>query len=86
MYKIVFERQALKDLEKVKSSPLKKQVYKLLDILEQDPYRPPVEKLRGDLDGLYSRRINVQLRLVYEIFEQQQTVKIIAMWTHYETI
>ena len=86
MYKIIFGKRALKDYEKIKSSPLKKQIYKLLDILEQDPYKPPVEKLGGDLEGFFSRRINIQHRLVYEIYDEDQIVKILAMWSHYENM
>lgn len=83
MYEIRLEKHAKKDLEKIKNSPLKKQLYSLLEILEEDPYSPPYEKLFGDLKGLYSRRINIQHRLVYRIDEEKKAVIILSMWTHY---
>ncbi len=83
MYKLLFSKQALKDYEKVKASKLKKQVYHLLEVLEKDPFQPPYEKLLGDLSGAYSRRINLQHRLVYSVSEENQTVLIFRMWTHY---
>ena len=83
---IVFTKQAQKDAQKVKSARLKPKVQLLLDAIREDPFKipPPYEKLVGDLAGSYSRRINIQHRLVYEVYELQQTVKIIRMWTHYE--
>jgi Txe/YoeB family toxin of toxin-antitoxin system len=82
----VFTRQAVKDAKKISQSGLKPQVERLLEILKEDPYRnpPPYEKLLGDLSGACSRRINIQHRLVYQILNEIQTVKIIRMWTHYE--
>ena len=88
MYKIVYRRQALKDLDKIKASNLKDKTKMLIDIIKETPYQtpPPYEKLIGDLEGAYSRRINVQHRLVYQIFEKEKTIKILRMWTHYENI
>ena len=86
MWKIVFTKQAQKDAEKIARAGLKKKAEALLKILRENPYRnPPVfEKLVGDLSGAYSRRINLQHRLIYQIYEELNTVKIIRMWTHYE--
>ena len=81
-YKIVFTKQAKKDLEKISASPLKSKAFRLLCVLEEDPMQPPYEKL-VDLDATYSRRINLQHRLVYQIYEDEKTIKIIRMWTHY---
>ena len=82
---IVFTKQAQKDAKKLASSGLKNKAKKLLDIIQKDPYKnpPPYEKLVGDLSGAYSRRINIQHRLVYQIYEKEQTVKVIRLWTHY---
>lgn len=84
MWKIVYTPQAQKDATKIKQSPYIKKVKQLLEILKSDPFEPPVEKLVGNLAGAYSRRINVQHRLVYEVLENEHTVKILRMWTHYE--
>ena len=86
-YRIKLLKGAEKDKEKVKSIPAMKQnVDRLLSILRENPYQnpPPYEKLVGSMKGMYSRRINVQHRLVYEVDEDQKIVRIIAMWTHYE--
>jgi Txe/YoeB family toxin of toxin-antitoxin system len=85
-YQIVFTKQAQKDAEKIKKNNLKDKVEKLLEILKDDPYKnpPSYEKLVGDLKGAYSRRINIQHRLVYQIYDKEKIVKIIRMWTHYE--
>jgi toxin YoeB len=85
-WRLVFTRQAQKDAQKISASGLKPQVTRLLDILREDPYRvpPPFEKLVGDLSGAYSRRINIQHRLVYQILDDIKTVKIIRLWTHYK--
>ena len=85
-WKIVFIKQALKDAKKINSAGLKDKTIKLLDILENNPYQKPTsfEKLVGDLSGAYSRRINIQHRLVYQIYDDLKTVKVIRMWTHYE--
>jgi len=85
-WKVVFTKQALKDAKKINSAGLKDKTIKLLDILENNPYQnpPSFEKLVGDLTGAYSRRINIQHRLVYQIYDDLKTVKVIRMWTHYE--
>lgn len=86
MWHLVFTKQAQKDAKKIAQSGLKPNAERLLQILKEDPYRspPPYEKLLGDLSGAFSRRINVQHRLVYQILNDIKTVKVIRMWTHYE--
>lgn len=86
MYRLVYTNQALKDAKKAGNAGFKQKIEKLLKILENDPYQnpPPYEKLIGDLTGAYSRRINIQHRLIYEIVDSEKIVKIIRMWTHYE--
>ena len=83
-WKIVLTKQAAKDAKKISSSNLKAKTEQIIKSLQQNPYNPPFEKLTGDLKGLYSRRINIQHRLVYEILEDQKIVKIVGMWSHYE--
>jgi len=85
-WSIVYSRQAVKDARKLLASGLKEKVLDLIAVLEADPFRapPPFEKLLGDLKGAYSRRITIQHRLVYEIFEQERVVRVLMMWTHYE--
>lgn len=85
-WRLVFTKQAQKDAKKIVQANLKPLVSRLLDILREDPYRnpPPFEKLVGDLSGAYSRRINIQHRLVYQILDDINTIKIIRMWTHYK--
>ena len=85
-WRLVFTKQAQKDAKKIVHSGLKPQAERLLDILKENPYKnpPPYEKLLGDLNDAYSRRINIQHRLVYQILDDIKTVKIIRMWTHYE--
>jgi toxin YoeB len=85
-YKVVFSRQAAKDAKKIAQAGLKDKTIFLLSILEDDPFKspPPFEKLLGNLSGFYSRRINIRHRLVYEVFEDIKTVRILRMWTHYE--
>lgn len=82
-YEILFTKQAAKDLEKVAASPLKSKAMRLLEVLEENPLQPPYERLVGDLTGAYSRRINLQHRLVYSIDEPAKRVIILRMWTHY---
>lgn len=86
MWKLVFTKQAQKDAKKLSSSRLKSKAELLLKIIEQNLLQtpPPVEKLLGDLTGTYSRRINIQHRLVYQILEKKKIVKVIRMWSHYE--
>lgn len=85
-WKLVYTRQAQKDAKKLKAAGLKPQTLKLLEILEENPFKNPphYEKLVGDLSGAYSRRINIQHRLVYQIIEDEKVIKLIRMWTHYE--
>ncbi|MDI6790730.1 MAG: Txe/YoeB family addiction module toxin [Thermodesulfobacteriota bacterium] len=85
-WRLVFTKQAQKDAKKIARAGLKSQANRLLDILREDPYcnPPPYEKLIGDLMGAYSRRINIQNRLIYQILKDIHTVKVIRMWTHYE--
>ncbi len=85
-WNLVFTKRARKDAKKISSSHLKPKAKTLLDILEIDPFQkpPPFEALVGDLSGAFSRRINIQHRLVYEIFDNEKVVKILSMWTHYE--
>ena len=86
MWRVVFTKQAQKDAKKLASAGLRSKAEKLLDILRENPYKTPptFEKLLGDLSGAYSRRINIQHRLVYQILDNEKVVKIIRMWTHYE--
>lgn len=86
MYVIVYDKKALKDIPKLKAKKLDQKAKTLIELLRKDPFQSPptFEKLQGDLFGAYSRRINVQHRLVYEVIQEKKTVKIISMWTHYE--
>jgi Txe/YoeB family toxin of toxin-antitoxin system len=85
-WNLVYSKYALKDAKKLSAAGLRDKAQALLDILETDPPQnpPPFEKLVGDLAGAYSRRINIQHRLVYEIFRKEKTVRILRMWAHYE--
>lgn len=84
-FKVVFTKQAKKDAKKIAANNLKKKAEKLIGILGDDPFQSPpqFEKLVGDLEGVYSRRINIQHRLVYQDFGKEKVVKVIRMWTHY---
>ncbi|MBT4619137.1 MAG: Txe/YoeB family addiction module toxin [Gammaproteobacteria bacterium] len=86
MWKLYYTKQAKKDARKLASAGLKKKAQILLGILEENPFQnpPPYEKLVGDLSGAYSRRINIQHRLVYQVMEKEQEVKVIRLWTHYD--
>ncbi len=86
MYSIVFDKKALKDIPKLKAAKLAGKAKALIKIIRENPFQspPPYEKLQGDLQGAYCRRINIKHRLVYEVLEEQQIVKIISMWTHYD--
>ncbi|MEY3579946.1 MAG: hypothetical protein RI984_1050 [Pseudomonadota bacterium] len=86
IWNLVYSKYALKDAKKIAAAGLKEKTQTLLNILAKDPLQnpPPYEKLVGDLKGVYSRRISIQHRLVYEIFKKEKTVRIIRMWTHYE--
>jgi len=85
-WQIVFTKQAQKDARRLAGSGLRPKAERLLALLAGDPFQkpPPFEKLLGDLKGAYSRRINIQHRLVYQVLEEQHTVKVLRMWTHYE--
>jgi len=85
-WKLVYTKQAQKNAKKIASANLKDKTLDILNIIENDPYQslPYYEKLVGDLSGAYSRRINIQHRIVYQIYDDQKIVKIIRMWTHYE--
>ena len=86
MYKIMYTKTAIKDIPNLKSAHLDKNTKALIDIIRENPFKmpPPYEKLVGDLQGLFSRRINIKHRLVYEVLEEDKIVKIISLWTHYE--
>ena len=86
MWQLQFTKQSQKDAKKVASSGLKPNAQELLEILRNDPFAspPPYEKLIGDLSGAYSRRINIQHRLVYQVLEKERAVKVLRLWTHYE--
>ena len=85
-WKLVYTKQAQKDAKKLASSGLKPKAQDLLALIAEDPYRkpPPFEKLIGDLAGAYSRRINIQHRLVYQVLEDERVVKVLSLWSHYE--
>ncbi len=85
-WRVVFTRQAQKDAKKLSATGLKEKAKKLIEILRDNPYQvpPPYEKLLGDLAGAYSRRINIQHRLVYQVLNDEKIVKVLRMWTHYE--
>jgi Txe/YoeB family toxin of toxin-antitoxin system len=86
MYKLLFSKEAQKDASKLESATLDAKCKKLLKIISENPFAPipPFEKLVGDLRGLYSRRINIQHRLIYEVDVENRIVKVLRMWTHYE--
>lgn len=85
-YKLIYTKQAQKDAKKLSASGLKPKALELLKIIEIDPYQTPprYEKLLGDLSGAYSRRINIQHRIVYQVLEEENLIKILRLWTHYE--
>ena len=85
-WELRYTKQAQKDAKKLSASGLKKKAQALLEIIKKDPYQnpPPYEKLVGDLSGAYSRRINIQHRLVYQIYEEENVIKVLRLWSHYE--
>lgn len=85
-WQLLYTKQAQKDAKKLSASGLKSKAQELLAIIKENPFQnpPPYEKLVGDLAGAYSRRINIQHRIVYQVYEAQQVVKVIRLWTHYE--
>ena len=88
MYKIVYRKQVVKDIPKIKAIGLSEKTKGLIEIIKENPFQnpPPYEKLVGDLQGAYSRRINIQHRLVYQVYESEKIIKIISIWSHYERI
>ncbi len=86
MWQVYYTKQAKKDAKKLASAGLKDKAKTLLEVIEVNPYKnpPPYEKLVGDLDGAYSRRINIQHRLVYQVLESENAIKVLRLWTHYE--
>ena len=86
MYNIVYTKKAINDIPKLKSVKLDKKARALIEIIKENPYKTPpsYEKLMGDLTGAYSRHINIKHRLIYEVLEEEKTVKIISLWTHYD--
>ena len=88
MYEIVYARSVKRDIANLKAAHLDEKAKALIEIIRENPYQTPpgYEKLQGDLYGLYSRRINVQHRLVYEVFEEEKKIKILSLWSHYERI
>jgi toxin YoeB len=85
-WELVYTRQARKDAKQLAAAGLKEKAMELLKLLGRNPFEapPPYEKLLGDLSGAYSRRINIQYRLVYQVIEEEHVVKVIRMWSHYE--
>lgn len=83
---VVFAKHAVKDAKKLAAAGLKDKAQALIEVLANDPFQnpPPFEKLVGDLEGAYSRRISIQHRLVYEVFKKERTIRVLRMWTHYE--
>lgn len=88
MYRIVVTKQALKDFPNLTSAGLDKKAKALIDLLKENPFQnpPSYEKLVGDMDGLYLRRINIKHRLIYQVYEKEKTVKIVSAWSHYEKV
>ena len=86
MYTVVYTKAAAKHITLLKSANLDKRAKKLVDLITENPFQnpPPYEKLLGDMNGLYSRRINIHHRLVYRVYSEEKTVKIVSMWSHYE--
>ncbi|MCJ7440751.1 MAG: Txe/YoeB family addiction module toxin [Thermoanaerobaculaceae bacterium] len=85
-WRLIYTKQAQKDAKKLSAGGLRPKAQKLLDLLAENPFKTPprFEKLLGDMTGAYSRRINIQHRLVYQVIEERKVIKIIRMWTHYE--
>ena len=88
MYKIEYHKKALKDIEKLKQNNLVTKAKKLIEVIKINPFQnpPPYEKLLGNLKELYSRRINIQHRLIYQVIEDKKLVRIISLWSHYENV
>ena len=88
LYKVKYHKKVIKEISKLKEFKLDVKAKNLIDLIKENPYQtpPPYEKLTGDLKGFYSRRINIQHRLVYQVFETEKIIKIISLWSHYENI
>ena len=88
MYKIEYHKKAVKEISKLKENKLDIKAKKLIELIKENPYQtpPPYEKLTGDLNGLYSRRINIQHRLIYKVNEDEKVVRILSLWSHYENV
>lgn len=88
MYEIIYTKTAVKEIQKLKEIKLDKRAKLLIEIIRKNPFQipPTYEKLVGDLQGLYSRRINIKHRLVYQVYEKEKIIKIISLWTHYENM
>ena len=88
MYTVEYHKRALKDIQELKQNNLGNKARQLVDLIKENPFQnpPPYEKLIGDLSGLYSRRINIQHRLIYQVIEDSKTVKVLSLWSHYETV
>ena len=88
MYQIEYSKRALKDIEKLKESNLAEKAKKLVEIVKENPFKipPPFEKLVGELSGFYSRRINIQHKMIYQVLEDKNIVRIISLWSHYENL
>ena len=88
MYKIEYNKRVLKDIQKIKHNKLESKVKLLIELIKVDPFQipPPYERLVGNLDGYFSRRINIQHRLVYKVLEEESVVRIISVWSHYENL
>lgn len=88
MYSILYTKTALKDIPRLKAAHLDDKAKALIDIIRENPYQTPpsYEKLVGDLQGLYSRRINAQHRLVYQVYPEENAIKILSLWSHYERL
>lgn len=86
VYKIVYTKRAVNDIKNLKSAKLDKKAKVLIELVRENPFQtpPPYEKVLGDLKGAYSRRINIKHRFVYEVLENEKTIKILSMWSHYE--
>ena len=86
MWKLHFTKQAKKDAKKLSDAGLKRKAEELITIVQENPFQspPPFEKLVGDLEGAYSRRINIQHRFIYQVLEKEKAVKVLRLWTHYE--
>ena len=85
-YQITYSRRAKKDYEQIKRSHLSTKAKEIIEKLKDKPYDPPIEELVGNLKGAYSKRLNIQHRIVYEVHEKEKTVRVLAMWTHYDKL